>query len=113
MTRAVARDYGSPMLQEYIPGNGKQNLYLTMDREGDLKVVLTPQVKMLALRMFRDSTGRLRGGGSPPPDTSCREAAPGDRMVGWHDDPDQDRCARWHTQAHGDEPEAREHPVGT
>ena len=55
-TREVTERYGPPMLQEFIPGREKQNLYITIDRAGDTKVALCPRVIRTSLRVFRNST---------------------------------------------------------
>ena len=65
-TKIVTQDYGAPMLQEYIPGRDKQNFYITVDRQGDVKVAFCPRVRKVALRLFRDHTVVCEGADPHP-----------------------------------------------
>ena len=54
--QTVRRHHGMPMLQEYIPGRGKQHFYLVLDREGQARSVFTPKVVRTRGRLTRNQT---------------------------------------------------------
>lgn len=54
---AVALEHGTPMVQEYIPGNGKQNFYIVLDKAGHAVSVFTPKVVRITGRVMRNGTG--------------------------------------------------------
>jgi predicted ATP-grasp superfamily ATP-dependent carboligase len=78
--REVAARHGRPMVQEYIPGKGKQNFYLVMDRTGAPRSVFTPRVTRVAGRVFRNSTAACE---SAPPHPLTEQAVGLLRHVGW------------------------------
>jgi biotin carboxylase len=55
--RATAAMYGAPMIQEYIPGSGKQNFYIVLDQSGRPVSVYTPKVVRISGRVLRNATG--------------------------------------------------------
>ena len=55
--RLVIKTQGLPMVQEYIPGNQRQNIYLTLDKKGELKSVFCPKTHRVFLRIYRNSSG--------------------------------------------------------
>ena len=50
--QATAAVHGAPMIQEYIPGSGKQNFYILLDRSGRAVSVYTPKVVRISGRVF-------------------------------------------------------------
>lgn len=59
-TLAVREHHGMPTIQEYIPGRGKQNFALVIDKDGRLLSAFTPSVVRIAGRVFRNQTGACR-----------------------------------------------------
>lgn len=55
--QATAAVHGAPMIQEYIPGSGKQNFYILLDRSGRAVSVYTPKVVRISGRVLRNATG--------------------------------------------------------
>lgn len=55
-TREICRRHSMPMIQEYIPGRGKQNFALVLDRDGRAISVFTPRVTRIGGRVFRNQT---------------------------------------------------------
>ena len=53
----VTRHYGSPMIQEYIPGNETQNFYIVLDKSGQLISAFTPRVLRTYGRILRTTKG--------------------------------------------------------
>ncbi len=53
-TQAVRRHHGMPILQEYIPGRGRQSFYLVLDRDGRARSVFTPKVVRTRGRVTRN-----------------------------------------------------------
>lgn len=56
LTRKIQRRHGMPTIQEYIPGTGKQNFYLVLDRNGEARSVFTPKVVRVLGRVTRNLT---------------------------------------------------------
>ncbi|MDJ0802425.1 MAG: ATP-grasp domain-containing protein [Desulfobacterales bacterium] len=54
--RRVRKHHGMPILQEYIPGKGKQNFYIVLDRNGQARSVFTPRVLRELGRVTRNLT---------------------------------------------------------
>jgi hypothetical protein len=53
---AVNRKHKGPIIQEFIPGNGKMNLYVMCDRNSELVSFFAPSVVRISRRLFRNST---------------------------------------------------------
>jgi biotin carboxylase len=64
--RLVRKNQGLPMVQEYVPGNQRQNIYLTIDRQGDLKSVFCPRTHRVFLRLYRNSSAASESAAPPP-----------------------------------------------
>jgi carbamoyl-phosphate synthase large subunit len=54
--REVKAAHGRPLIQEYIPGDTKQNFYALTDRDGKLHFALCPKVRRYTHRLYRNST---------------------------------------------------------
>jgi biotin carboxylase len=54
--RNVRKLHSMPILQEYIPGRGKQNFYIVLDRSGQARSVFTPKVLRELGRVTRNLT---------------------------------------------------------
>jgi biotin carboxylase len=68
------------MLQEYIPGQDKQQFYLVVGRDGELKVGFCPRTLRLFLRVYRNSSATSESG---PPHPYLPRAAALVRAFGW------------------------------
>jgi len=64
--RATAAVHGAPMIQEYIPGRGKQNFYIVLDRSGRPVSVYTPKVVRISGRVLRNATGASMSAANAP-----------------------------------------------
>jgi hypothetical protein len=53
----VAKHHGSPMIQEYIPGNSQENFYIVLDKAGQPVSVFTPKVLRTYGRVLRTVKG--------------------------------------------------------
>jgi len=56
-TRAIEQRHSMPIIQEYIPGRGRQNFYLILDKSGEVWSVFTPAVVRVGGRVLRNDTG--------------------------------------------------------
>ncbi len=54
--RQVKAEYGNPLIQEYIPGDKKQNFYTMVGPGGKLDFALCPRIRRYSHRMYRNST---------------------------------------------------------
>ena len=63
-TREIRKRHSMPIIQEYIPGRGKQNFALVLDRNGRALSVFTPRVVRISGRVFRNQTAACVS--SPP-----------------------------------------------
>jgi predicted ATP-grasp superfamily ATP-dependent carboligase len=70
----------SPMIQEYIPGKGKQQFYLVLDRQGRLKLAFCPKTHRLFDRLYRDSSAASE---SSIPHPYTMSAARIGQKLGW------------------------------
>ena len=52
----VKAAYGGPLIQEYIPGDTKQNFYTMVGPEGKLRFALCPKIRRYSHRLYRNST---------------------------------------------------------
>jgi hypothetical protein len=53
-TVAIRERHSMPIIQEYIPGRGKQNFMLVLDRDGRALSVFTPRVTRINGRVYRN-----------------------------------------------------------
>lgn len=77
----VRRVHGMPIVQEYIPGRGKQNFAMVLDRDGRALSVFTPRVIRINGRLFRNETGACVS--APPHDLSKKAVEVVARMGWW------------------------------
>lgn len=54
--RQVQKAHHQPLVQEYVPGNQKQNFYLVVDRDGEMVSFFSPRSLRCVNRLYRDST---------------------------------------------------------
>lgn len=54
--QAVREKFGIPLVQEYIPGTGRQNFYVVLDARGEEAFSLCPRVIRCTSRIFRNAT---------------------------------------------------------
>jgi biotin carboxylase len=57
LAEQVRRLHGTPMIQEYVPGNRVQNYYIVLDKAGKTISVFTPRILRTCGRIIRNSTG--------------------------------------------------------
>jgi len=50
---AVREKHGIPMIQEYVPGATRQNFYLLVDHEGEVRYALCPRILRVTQRVYR------------------------------------------------------------
>jgi biotin carboxylase len=79
-TQAVRRHHGMPILQEYIPGRGKQSFYLVLDRDGQARSVFTPKVVRELGRVTRNKTAACV---TSTPHPLAEQAVHTLRSMGW------------------------------
>ncbi len=53
---AIAREHHKPMIQEFIPGKGRQNFYIVADRNSEILSLFCPRVVRISKRLFRNSS---------------------------------------------------------
>jgi len=62
----VAKQHGTPMIQEYIPGNRIQNFYIVLDKTGQPVSIFTPRVLRTYGRILRNVAGAAMSQANPP-----------------------------------------------
>jgi biotin carboxylase len=78
--RAVQARRGTPMIQEYIPGKEKQNFYLILDRDGELKSLMSPRILRYSRRLYRAATAACE---TAPRHEYADKAVALARQLGW------------------------------
>jgi hypothetical protein len=64
--QAVAAAHGAPMIQEYIPGSGRQSFNIVLDKRGKAISVFTPKVVRITGRVLRnDTAARVSASNAP------------------------------------------------
>lgn len=79
-THQISQRYGMPIIQEYIPGTGKQNFALVLDRDGRAVSVFTPRVVRVSGRVYRNQTAACV---SSPPHPLTEKAVRLVAHMGW------------------------------
>jgi carbamoyl-phosphate synthase large subunit len=62
----VKREYGAPMIQEYIPGRSAQNFHTMSDAQGRLYYASCPRGRRQMQRLYRNSTASCLSSGDHP-----------------------------------------------
>lgn len=79
-TRVVRKSRGTPIIQEYIPGNSKQNFYIVMDRSGEVRSIFAPKIVRYNRRIFRTGTAACE---STAPRAYSEDAIRFAQHLGW------------------------------
>lgn len=58
--RSAAR-YGTPMIQEYVPGMQRQNFYVLADRASEVKFLFCPRILRTNQRVYRNACAAAEG----------------------------------------------------
>lgn len=62
----INRSYGTPIIQEYVGGMGRQNFYLVADASADIKFIYCPRVLRCSQRIFRNAVHVAEGAADHP-----------------------------------------------